>query len=118
MKPTPISEMSEATWQGQFIDLAQSYGWKHLHVRRTIGRGKKWVTATNRAGWPDLTLWNQRQRRIIFVELKSEKGIVSPEQEEVLAELRNSGQETYVLRPSELDLAQAILRPQVDGGSR
>lgn len=120
MKVDPIAEMSETTWQEQFIQLAQGYGWKHLHVRRTIGRGKKWVTATNVSGYPDLTLWNQRQKRIIFVELKSEKGVASSEQREVLGELRNSGQEVYILRPSELALAQKILAPQPkpEGDSR
>lgn len=44
--------MTEADWQGQVIDLAHAYQWRHLHVRRTIGKGKKWVTATNVAGWP------------------------------------------------------------------
>lgn len=118
MKVDPIAEMAESVWQEQFIQLAQAHGWWHMHVRRTVGRGRKWVTATNVIGWPDLTLVCTRQERIIFVELKSEKGVVSPEQSEVHAKLRAAGQEVYVLRPSDLDLAQAILRPQVDGDSR
>jgi hypothetical protein len=120
MRVDPIAEMSEATWQEQFIDLAQAHGWKHMHVRRSIGKGRKWTTATNVSGYPDLTLWNQRQKRIIFVELKSEKGVASSEQREVLGELRNSGQEVYILRPSDLALAQKILAPQPksEGDSR
>ncbi len=108
MHPTP--PMTEADWQGQVIDLAHAYQWRHLHVRRTIGKGKKWVTATNVVGWPDLSLWSERQKRIIFVELKSEKGKPSPEQVEVMASLEAAGQEVYLWRPSDLDVAHRVLR--------
>ena len=108
MPPTP--PMSEATWQEQLLDLAHLLGWKHLHVRRTIGRGKKWVTATNVIGWPDLSLWSERQQRIIFVELKSETGKPTPEQIEVLASLGKAGQEVYLWRPSDLEAAKVILQ--------
>jgi hypothetical protein len=39
-------------------------------------------------GWPDLTLIRRRDRRLIFAELKSEKGQLSPRQAEVLDLLR------------------------------
>ena len=42
--------MSEQVWQQQFVQLAGYLGWKHLHVRRSLGRGRKWVTATNIEG--------------------------------------------------------------------
>lgn len=113
--PTP-PPMSEATWQEQLLDLAHFLGWKHMHVRRSIGKGKKWVTATNVTGYPDLTMWSERQQRLIFVELKSESGKPTPEQVEVLGSLKAAGQEVYLWRPSDLETAKAILqgpRPQV-----
>ena len=108
MPPTP--PMSEATWQEQLLDLAHLLGWRHRHVRRSIGKGKKWTTATNVKGWPDAVLWSERQQRIIFVELKSETGKPTPEQVEVLASLEKAGQEVYLWRPSDLETAKAILQ--------
>ena len=97
-------------WQPQFLDLAHMLGWQHMHVRRTIGKGRKWTTGTSVKGWPDLTLWHEGQVRLIFVELKSDDGRLSPDQEVVLASLDAAGQETYVFRPSDLELAARILR--------
>ena len=38
--------------QGQVVELLGLVGWKHLHVRKSIGKGKRWVTTTNVVGWP------------------------------------------------------------------
>ena len=101
--------MSEQVWQQQFVQLAGYLGWKHLHVRRSLGRGRKWVTATNIDGWPDLHLWHEGTQRTIYVELKSEAGRLRPQQIEVLGSLTRAGQEVYVLKPSDLELARRIL---------
>lgn len=61
--------LTEATWQQQVIDLAHALGWRHMHVRRSIGKGRTWVTATN-VPWPDLTLWSERQQRLVFADRK------------------------------------------------
>jgi len=45
---------------------------------------------------------NEHQARMIFVELKSEKGKVSPDQEEAHRLLRLVGHAVYVWRPSDL----------------
>lgn len=106
----------EADWQDQVIDLAHMLSWQHLHVRRSIGKGRKWVTTTNLKGWPDLLLWSPRQPgRHIAAELKSETGVVSPDQHEVLANLEAAGFETFVWRPSDLEVVQATLsrRPEI-----
>jgi hypothetical protein len=102
--------VTEDEWQQQLIELAHILGWKHMHVRRSIGKGRKWVTATNVIGWPDLVMWSERQKRLIFAELKSESGKTSPEQDDVIASLRAAGQEVYVWRPSDLDEALRILK--------
>lgn len=107
MTAAPISE---ADWQEQVTDLAAHYGWKWLHVRRSIGKGRTWTTATNVIGWPDLHLWNERQRRTMYVELKSASGVVSPAQEAVHGSLRAAGCEVYVWRPDDLDVAHAALK--------
>ena len=102
--------VTEAEWQQQVIDLAHAYRWQHCHVRRTRGRNSGWVTGTSVTGWPDLMLWSEFRKRLIFVELKSETGKVRPEQERVLASLAAAGQEVFVWRPSDLEAAHAELR--------
>lgn len=102
--------MTEAEWQQQFLDLAHAYGWRHMHVRRSIGKGRRWTTATNVTGWPDLTLWHERQQRVLFVELKSADGQPSPEQVEVLASLaRAVPGGAHLFRPDDLEAARSLL---------
>lgn len=98
-----VTEPTEAEFQAQVVQLAHTLGWKHLHVRRSIGKGRKWVTTTNRVGWPDLLLWSTRQGRTIAAELKAKGGACTPEQLEVLDELARSGIETFVWWPVDLD---------------
>lgn len=99
--------MTEAEFQAQVVELATITGWRHLHVRRTIGRGRKWTTSTNLAGWPDLLLW--RPGRIIAVELKTDVGKVTDDQEDVLRSLAEAGVESFVWRPSDWDLIATTL---------
>lgn len=107
--------ITETEWQNQLIDLAHTLGWRHLHVRRSIGKGNKWQTTTNVTGWPDLLMWSPRQPgRHIAAELKSATGVLKPEQRSVLADLAAAGFETYVWRPADLDQALFTLRPQKD----
>lgn len=91
------------------IDLATTFGWAHMHVRPTVGRGQGWTTSTSVTGWVDLVLWHERQRRVIAVELKSEKGKVSAAQVEVLRSLSAAGMETFVWRPFQFAEAKAVL---------
>jgi hypothetical protein len=106
--------MSEAEWQQQVVDLAGLLNWRHLHVRRSIGKGQRWTTATNVKGFPDLLLWHEIQQRVIGAELKTEKGRVTPEQKEVLRSLGAAGVEVYVWRPADLLQVQAILSGRSD----
>lgn len=62
------------------------------------------------AGYPDVTAW--RGTRLIFAELKREKGKTSPAQDEVLAELAQIPcAEVYVWKPSDWpDIEEIISR--------
>ena len=62
------------------------------------------------AGYPDLTMWNVEQKRLIFAELKREKGKLSESQKVVLSELETLGVEVYVWRPSDFDDIIEILK--------
>lgn len=103
---------TEAQFQRQVTDLADIYGWRWLHVRKSVGRrngSAAWQTTTNLKGWPDLLLW--RSGRMVAAELKSATGKVTPEQSEVLASLRGAGVDVYVWRPDDLeDIAACLSR--------
>lgn len=101
-------------WQGQVTELAAALGWRWLHVRRSIGKGRKWVTTTNRTGWPDLFLWHPRMG-FAAIELKVGKDVASPEQLAVLAELEVAGAATMVAWPADLDTLVAMLTPVTMG---
>ena len=99
--------MTEAEWQEQVVDLARICGWRTMHVRRSIGKGRRWTTSTSVVGWPDLVLW--RPGRIVAAELKSNTGQVTEDQAAVLASLEAAGMETYVWRPGDLDEVASVL---------
>lgn len=97
--------MTEAEFQEQVLDLAHVLGWKHLHVRRSIGKDRKWVTSTN-VPWPDLTLWRTGYRGPGFLvrELKvDESSPWQPGQHEVLDELFEAGVDAAVWYVADLD---------------
>lgn len=103
------SLLTHEDYQGQIVKAAHLMKWKHLHVRRTIGRGKKWVTATNRDGWPDLWLWHP-QHGFLAIEVKIHPDKAKPEQLEVLAELAAAGARTLVAYPEDWDTVEAALK--------
>lgn len=99
--------MTHVELQSQVVEVAKLLGWAHLHVRRSIGKGRQWATTTNVVGWPDLLLWNPRQPgRHLAIELKVPPDRLSADQEKVLDELAAAGFETHVVTPD-------FLRPQV-----
>lgn len=90
----------ERDFQERVVTLARLNGWRVYAVpdsrRATI------------AGYPDLTMW--RGTRLVFAELKRERGRLSPAQVEVLAELKRTGNEVYEWRPRDWDAIVECLR--------
>jgi hypothetical protein len=87
-----IAPESEREFQGRVIDLARLNGWSVYSIPDS-----RRVTL---AGYPDLTMW--RGKRLVFAELKREKGRLSPAQELILGQLRElPNVEVYVWRPSD-----------------
>lgn len=101
-------EPTHEAWQEQVIQLARLLGWEHLHVRRTVGRGKRWTTSTNLKGWPDLFLWHPRHG-FAAIELKVGKDKATPEQTKVLASLAAAGAATMVAYPADLEDLREML---------
>jgi len=77
-----ISEKDFATW---FEELLDTYGYRWMHPRPArVRRGGKDVyeTAyTGHKGYLDYTIAHEVKQRLIFAELKSETGKVSPDQQ-------------------------------------
>ena len=88
-------DITEKQFESQVKDLAKLFGWKYYHTWRSIH---------SPAGFPDCVM--VRLSRIIFAELKSEKGKVSPAQQEWLDALGNVGDkdmQVYLWRPSDIE---------------
>ena len=88
--------MSERELQKEVRQKATDHGWSVYCW---------WSSLHSPAGWPDLVLIrevNAEQARMIFAELKSEKGKVSAEQVETIRLLRMAGHKVYVWKPLDL----------------
>lgn len=109
--------------------LATQLGWLHVHFRpaKTATGWKTPGSGELLEGWPDLVLVRQRDRRLIFAELKRELGHLTDSQAEVLdllgclaapvGDFRAADGvpdypriEVYVWRPSDLPAIAEVLR--------
>ena len=99
---------TERQFQHAVTELARLNGWLVYSIpdsrRSTL------------SGWPDLTMIRRVDRRIVFAELKTEKGKIRPQQEEVLdvlthiaGEGRTKKAEVYLWRPSDWDQIRRVL---------
>ncbi len=116
--------MSERDFRSQVISMAEALEWKvYHHDTQLPGRiydvkGKLIRTRDMRGmGWPDLVMVRAREAeepRIIFAELKSEKGRMSLEQQEwleLLGKLQGWAKASvYLWRPADIDAAEQALR--------
>lgn len=96
--------LSEAEFRQQVDDLARILGWVWMTVG-PLRTSHGWRTATRGplgAGWPDSVYVHPLKRRTLFVELKKELGRTTPDQDFVLADLRDAGCDVAVWRPSDL----------------
>lgn len=100
--------LSEAAFQKQVIQLAQTYGWHVAHFKTAPTQAGRWATpvAADGKGFPDLVLVRER---VIYAELKSLKGKLRMEQAVWLAKLSEAGSEVYVWKPEDLDVIQDVL---------
>lgn len=81
--------MTELEFQNQVTELAEIYGWSWVHFR-PAQTAKGWRTPVSGplgAGWPDLVLIRERDRRLIFAELKRDGGTLSAQQHDALVTL-------------------------------
>jgi hypothetical protein len=98
----PIQQ-TERAFMAQVIRLAELFSWRHYHSHRSDH---------SPAGFPDLVLVRARhpKPRVVFAELKSDRGRVTADQRAWITELRACGQEAYIWRPSMWQDVERILR--------
>ena len=79
--------MTESDWQRTVIDLLQRYKYRRCHFRGGWSKdGKRFNTPIQGdAGLPDIIA--ARLGRVLFIELKTDTGKLSPDQEEWRHEL-------------------------------
>ncbi len=93
--------LTEKEFQARGLTLARLNGWKTYHTHDS---------RRSAPGFPDLVL--VRPPRLIFAELKSEKGRLRPEQRVWLEALSGciEAPESYLWRPRDLQEVQKVLR--------
>lgn len=113
-------KISEDEFQTQVISLARMLGWHVAHFRGVRTQRKdgsifyQTPVQADGKGFPDLVM--VKGRRVIYAELKSEKGKLSQEQKEWLDLLAvDKKREVYCWRPSELESIQEILEEATNG---
>lgn len=97
--PVTLPPITEKQFAQQVVSYARLMNWR---VYQT------WNSLHSPAGFPDLCM--VRLSRVIFAELKSDKGKPTPEQEAWLADLEATGKvEAYLWRPSDFGAMTEIL---------
>lgn len=89
--------MTEAELKQRVVDMAHAKGWRVFSLPMI----KNTRPVKDAVGYPDLTL--ARRGRVMWIELKTETGLMSPEQFGWMKEL---GTACIVVRPSDLETDQ------------
>lgn len=88
---TAPQQSTERQFQAQVIALATRLGWKVYHTHDS---------RKSQPGFPDLVLVREC---VLWVELKTNTGKLTPEQATWLSLLEHAGQETAIWRPRDWD---------------
>ena len=96
-----VRQETEAQWQRRVLERARLGRFMVYHTRYSVG---------SNAGWPDLVLVRPgHPGRLIFAELKTERGKLTVAQELWIEALRSAGAEVYVWRPSDVAEVDRVL---------
>ena len=98
-----LRPQSEASFQAQIIRLAELCKWRVYHVSNVKGHLRNRTSV----GFPDLVLVRDR---VIFAEIKAEKGRMTKAQKDWNEALHIAGAETYIWRPRDWEDITQILQ--------
>jgi hypothetical protein len=111
--------ISEAEFMKQVIEYAKLHCWLAVHFRSTrtlrADGSVRYQTPVQAdgAGWPDLVLVREargdREGRVVFAELKTDRGRVRPGQVEWIRCLQSAGAEAYLWRPGDWKFVERVL---------
>lgn len=91
-------KITEKELRQSLVRAARGFGWRVYFT---------WSSMHSPSGFPDLCM--VKGERLVFAELKTESGKVSPDQEAWLADLRAAGAEVHLWRPADIDAAYRVL---------
>jgi hypothetical protein len=101
------TRMDERSFQTRVVTLARLRGWRIAHFRAAWTKDG-WRTAmSGDVGYPDLTM--TRSGRLVFAELKAERGRLQPDQAVWLEALRETAAETYLWTPTDWPEIEEVL---------
>lgn len=98
----------EKDFQKQFLQFAKLMGWHRAHFRPGMNQRGTWQTAVagDGVGFPDVVLVRER---VVWIELKSDVGTLSEEQEVWRDKLLFAKQEWYCWKPKDWPTIQTVL---------
>ena len=99
-----IELVTEQRLQETIVEMAEYLGWETWHDNDS---------RRNKPGFPDLLIVHPEHGAAWF-ELKSQAGRVRKEQRRWLDLLTAAGQRAYVVRPSQIDDVERLLRGEID----
>lgn len=100
MKYDKLPPLTEKAFMANVTSLAKDLGYWVYH---------NWTSIHSPRGLPDLLM--VKGDRLLWAELKNEKGKLSPHQEDVMALLKAAGQEVYLWKPSMMhEIAEILAR--------
>ncbi len=85
----PPPDCEEKELDRRVVDFAEANGWTTFHA---------YDCRRSAAGWPDRVFVRER---VVYAELKSEKGRLTPEQVAWVARLLRAGAEVHVWKPAD-----------------
>ena len=99
--------MTEEAFEDWLVELACRLGWA-VHVERKARSNRGWRTPIKgHKGFPDVVL--AKGARILFRELKSERGVLEPAQEEWRDRLLAAGADWAMWQPRDRDAIEKEL---------
>ena len=92
--------VTESQFQGAVIEMAEMLNWMAYHVydsRRSV------------PGFPDIVAVH-RTHGVLWLELKTMKGRVRPEQKRWIDALRAVGERAFIVRPDQMEFLESMFR--------